>query len=418
MDSAENYFKTYLNYYTRCFSGLMVFFAIYYYFVVEHMVLAGAGFIFAPITFAIPYIYRKTGAKGFITNFTIFNTFIFITVIILCTGGINSWILTWYIVGPIVSGLLAGNRALYIWGLFVLLSIFLMKHYDPFIQQLPFQITDPEILARFKIRALIVPLLLSIVATSLYINLMGKWGEEVVNKNKSIRNLLRLVSHDIANPLTVIMGTTSMQLRRHTDPESKEFKAWNRLSIASGTIRKILNQVRQMQAIESGKMEIPLTAVELKKVFDKGSFIFQDKLEKRNINLVFELPDESLSVVAEETSFSNQVLNNILSNAIKFSHDNDTVTVKVKPKEDLIYLMIRDQGIGIPDEILNKLFDENAKTSRKGVSGEEGTGFGMPLVKFFMDKYGGDITVKSKVKEEGVEDHGTEFTLILKKANS
>ena len=246
---------------------------------------------------------------------------------------------------------------------------------------------------------------------------MKGWADAAEIKTKSLRNLLRLVSHDIANPLTVINGMTNLQLRKQKDPDSKEYRIWKKLSIATKTIFKILEQVRMMQALESGKKEIPLSSVKLQKIIDKGLFMFQDKLNHKNIKLVCELPDDQLSVLAEETSFSNQVINNILSNAIKFSFENETIHIRVEPREDYVYLIIRDHGIGIPKDILKNLFDENAVTSRAGVKGEEGTGFGMPLVKFFMDKYGGEIQVQSKVKTEGENDHGTQFTLKLKKAS-
>lgn len=417
MDKNNDYFDIYLKNYTKILGACMLLFGIYYLLVIKHYFLAINALIFVPVCFLVPKIYQKIQSRLICANLTLFMSFYIVTTIIICTGGINSWVLTWYIIGPILSGLLGGTKSIYFWGGFVLCAIVGLHIFDPYIQGLPYQITDPEILASFKIRSLIVPMLFSILLTSLYLKLMNRWGDEVENKNKSIRNLLRLVSHDIANPLTVISGMSHIQFKKQEDPESKEYRVWKKMSMASTTIRKILDQVRQMQAIESGKMDVPLSPVSLKKVFDKGIFIFQDKLEKKNIKLTFESPEDDISVMAEETSFSNQVVNNILSNAIKFSHDNDTITIKVEPRADLIYLIIRDQGIGIPPEILVKLFDENAKTSRKGVAGEEGTGFGMPLVKFFMDKYGGEIKVQSVVKSDAEVNHGTEFTLILQRAS-
>ena len=73
-----------------------------------------------------------------------------------------------------------------------------------------------------------------------------------------------------------------------------------------------------------------------------------------------------------------------------------------------------DDGIGIPDSILTKLFDDEAKTSRPGTGGEPGTGFGMPIVKSYMDIYEGNIEVLSKVKDNGQNDSGTTFNLLFK----
>ena len=76
-----------------------------------------------------------------------------------------------------------------------------------------------------------------------------------------------------------------------------------------------------------------------------------------------------------------------------------------------------DDGIGIPDSILTKLFDDEAKTSRPGTGGEPGTGFGMPIVKSYMDLYEGQIEVLSKVKTEDNGESGTTFNLLFKIAS-
>ena len=81
---------------------------------------------------------------------------------------------------------------------------------------------------------------------------------------------------------------------------------------------------------------------------------------------------------------------------------------------DQIILTMTDDGIGIPESILTKLFDDEAKTSRPGTEGEPGTGFGMPIVKSYMDLYEGRIEVLSKVKDETTEDSGTTFNLYFK----
>ena len=84
--------------------------------------------------------------------------------------------------------------------------------------------------------------------------------------------------------------------------------------------------------------------------------------------------------------------------------------------KDFVVVSVTDTGIGIPDTLLKTLFESNAKTSRLGTSGEKGTGFGLPICKSYMDLYGGKIEVTSKTADEFPDDHGTTFTLRLKRA--
>ena len=100
-------------------------------------------------------------------------------------------------------------------------------------------------------------------------------------------------------------------------------------------------------------------------------------------------------------------MNNILTNALKFSHPQSKILIRADRKEDGLRLSVRDFGIGIPPDLLQDLFDITKATSRAGTGGESGTGFGMPLMKRFINSYGGRIEIHSREK---TEDHGTEVS--------
>jgi signal transduction histidine kinase len=107
-----------------------------------------------------------------------------------------------------------------------------------------------------------------------------------------------------------------------------------------------------------------------------------------------------------------------LSNAIKFSEPGTEIRVDIYAEAESIKLVITDRGMGIPAEIIPYLFDRGKATSRPGTQGERGTGFGLPIVKAYMNRYGGSIEVHSVPKAEGVNDHGTTFTLVFVAAAS
>ncbi len=106
-----------------------------------------------------------------------------------------------------------------------------------------------------------------------------------------------------------------------------------------------------------------------------------------------------------------------MSNAIKFSEKNSLITIKlVKTKKHSIRVTIKDSGIGIPKAHMDNIFKLEKHSSRSGTLGEAGTGFGIPIAKTFVEKFGGKISVESKCKEDFPYDHGSSFHIDLRRA--
>ena len=125
---------------------------------------------------------------------------------------------------------------------------------------------------------------------------------------------------------------------------------------------------------------------------------------------------KNVYVLAESTSLSNSVINNLISNSIKFVHRDSELRIEVKSLDDVVHIILSDKGIGIPKYLLKDIFNSNIKTTRTGTFGEVGTGFGMPLVKAFVEQYGGKISVESNDIKDHPNDHGTMISIVLKKA--
>ena len=251
-----------------------------------------------------------------------------------------------------------------------------------------------------------------------YIAQIELYLDEVKEKGVQIQNLLRVVTHDIANPLTIIQGNIQILLSSLKKGKELALNKFEKIQRASRSIADILEHVRQMQALESGKLMIKLEEVNINDVMKDELFIFKDKLEQKKLELILEDSGlDNLRIMAEKVSFTNQVLSNIISNAIKFSAENGKIIVSAKGSDvNNVVLKIEDNGIGIPKKLLKDIFMPNKKTTRIGTSGEVGTGFGMPLVKSYIEKYGGKIEVKSKTIDESPDDHGTAIFLTLKRA--
>lgn len=224
---------------------------------------------------------------------------------------------------------------------------------------------------------------------------------------KSNQQLVRVLCHDLNNTLSVVQLTSSRAVKNGDQLNSTQhLDMWKRVQRAALKERDLIAYVREFIAIESGKKDLTIAAVDLIKVIESCRFLFQDKLAEKDLQIIEELP-EQVEILAEAVSLTHSVINNIISNAIKFSPRGKKIFIKGNKdlQSKTFCLSIADQGIGIPPEILENLFSLNKKTSRPGTEGESGTGFGMPLVYATMRAYNGRVEVSSQ------ENQGTIFHL-------
>ena len=150
--------------------------------------------------------------------------------------------------------------------------------------------------------------------------------------------------------------------------------------------------------------------------------LMEFQLKGKNITVEIDI-DPEREVLVEKTSFINSVINNLITNAIKFSYPKSKIEIKEirnsanNAGENFIEICIRDYGIGMSEKMVRDIFDVTKKTSRPGTNKEVGTGFGMPLVHQFVISYGGKIQITSTEESGGKQnDSGTEVTIFLKAA--
>lgn len=227
-------------------------------------------------------------------------------------------------------------------------------------------------------------------------------------KTEEKTNLVRIITHDIATPLAVLHYGLELIKDRHG--ESPEMQ---RLEKAMKAIQGITTKVRELEAIQSGKKEFHMVKVCMVRAFDDLIAIYATALKKKNIqfNLHYEGSGEQYCIDSDEKGLTFLVLSNLLSNAIKFTASGGKIDVYIENHQNKVICRFVDTGIGMPEKILQHLFDPTKHTNRKGTAGEVGTGFGMPIVKSLIDKFGGTIKVESRSQDVSPQNHGTVFTL-------
>jgi signal transduction histidine kinase len=233
--------------------------------------------------------------------------------------------------------------------------------------------------------------------------------KEQVEEN---RRLVRIITHDIASPLTVIEGMSRNLNRSNADIPTIQKK----LLKGSETIKEILSSVRNLQAIIDGVKKVVLIAYPLDLMINNTLALFDEKLKEKNITVEF-VPC-ALNVFVEAKMLSNQVLSNLMSNAIKFTFPNSKIVILIEETNDFVTIKIKDCGTGIPSQSVPKLFIISENSSTPGTLGEKGTGYGLPICKSIMELMGGTISVESKYINDFPTDHGTTFSVSVQKIKS
>ncbi len=244
-------------------------------------------------------------------------------------------------------------------------------------------------------------------------------AEMKARERDNLQHLLRMVCHDISNPISIIKTVFFLASRR-SQLKPDELKQWERVKRASDSIEGIINQVRRYEAFRSGKLQFELRPCSLRKVFEDIDFFFQTKAIEKGVKLSWRFIQESndILVLADSTSLTHEIFNNLVSNAIKFTAEGGSVSLDAERVDEFAVITIRDTGIGIPRDILQLLFDPKANTSRRGTNNESGTGFGMPLVKTFLEMFGGSIHIESIEQQNGSVQHGTTIEIRLRTATT
>ncbi|MCP5049187.1 MAG: hybrid sensor histidine kinase/response regulator, partial [bacterium] len=226
---------------------------------------------------------------------------------------------------------------------------------------------------------------------------------KIVRVSRERKELLHILCHDLVNPLSSISAILQI-----TFDMDKFDRFRNHLLTASANGLKVIDLVRKLRALEDNKIRLKFQTIDLQEVMEEAELLMQHKLLEKNISFIREM-EPGLIVWAERTSLLNSVINNLLTNAIKFSFPDSTINVFAAREGDMVILTVKDSGIGIPEELQLDIFDLKKPTTRTGTNGETGTGYGMPLVNKFINAYGGSIEIYSKEEKDDPENHGTEI---------
>lgn len=220
---------------------------------------------------------------------------------------------------------------------------------------------------------------------------------ELQKLNEEKNYFLGMASHDLRNPLGNIITLSSLISQDIGHHFPQEYK--NYLDVIMSTSRKMLdmlNDILDVSRIESGMIITQLSATNLNDLFQECISLNKYTADKKNIHLTYSISEKAETAIADKEKVL-QILNNLVSNAIKYSHPDTTVEITAEKTEAEITIHVTDQGQGIPESEHKLLFSAFSKTSVRSTSGEQSTGLGLNIVKKLVEAHNGKIWLKSKV---------------------
>lgn len=234
-------------------------------------------------------------------------------------------------------------------------------------------------------------------------------ASEIARSEDNQKKFVANVSHDFRSPLTSIKGYLEAMLDGTVPPELYD-KYLHILLNETDRLTKLTNSLLQLNNLNTRGMMLEKVNFDVNQMIRNTAATFEGTCKQKMIGIELVLTGESLIVNADFTKIQ-QVLYNLLDNAIKFSHNDSIIKIETTEKTNKVLVSVKDTGIGIPKDSLKLIWDRFYKTDLSRGKDKKGTGLGLSIAKEIIHSHGENINV---VSTEGV---GTEFIFTLQKAD-
>ena len=240
---------------------------------------------------------------------------------------------------------------------------------------------------------------------------LEKSAEQAKNANEAKTRFLFNMSHDIRTPMNAIVGFSGL-LEKNLQNEKKAKEYLEKIQSSSNLLLMIINQVLEMARIESGTAVLQLKAEDMDALFHRVNTVFEEDIRKKNLQYHAVLDVRHHYAVCDQTKLQ-EIMLNIISNAIKYTSDGDSIHVEVheavseNPSKIRYIFSCEDTGIGMSEEYLPHIYEEFSREHTSTENKVPGTGLGLSIIKSMIELMGGSIQVESG---QGI---GTKFTVDL-----
>jgi len=225
---------------------------------------------------------------------------------------------------------------------------------------------------------------------------LAKKNHELARLNEQKNQFLGIAAHDLRNPLEVIRTHSQFLLDDASgilDEEQVDFV--NIIRSSSGFMLNLVNDFLDYSKIEAGKLELDPQPTDLARLVENAVKLNRAIAARKDIRIDLRCEEYSRQIIIDQGKIE-QVLNNLIGNAIKFSRAGTTIEVQVSSDENEAVVSIQDEGIGIAADEMERLLDPFHSGKRKSTAGERSTGLGLAIVKKIVEGHGGQISVDSE----------------------
>ncbi|MCX6029963.1 MAG: GAF domain-containing sensor histidine kinase [Chloroflexi bacterium] len=231
--------------------------------------------------------------------------------------------------------------------------------------------------------------------------------QQLIELNQLKNRFLGIAAHDLRNPIGVVKGYLELFLDGDLGEIANEQREFvDLMDQACDRMLALINDLLDYNAIEAGRLDLRVRPLALEGYL-RECFRSNEVLARaKSIRLDLDLP-AGLPTISMDPDRIAQVINNLITNAIKFSYPETTITLRARATDNAVEIGVKDQGQGIPAEELPKVFTEFGKTSTRPTAGEKSTGLGLAIVKRIVEAHCGSIRVESQVGA------GSTFTFTL-----
>lgn len=225
--------------------------------------------------------------------------------------------------------------------------------------------------------------------------------------NQLKNEFLGMAAHDIRNPLTTILAASEiLEMTAASTTEEKLTRTAYQIQTAGNRIKTLLSNLLDVNAIDSGKRNIDIQPIEAEAILQQIAASHRPAADEKQIELIREAGDDKAYFQADPTALG-QVLDNLISNAIKYSEPGKRVWVECRREGDHMAVSVQDEGPGLSAEDRGKLFGKFARLTPRPTAGESSTGLGLWIVKELVQSMEGTIRCESTLGE------GTSFIVNL-----
>ncbi len=347
----------------------------------------------------------------------LFNNLI-LPALFITSGGIESGMPLWCLMGFVFPFLLIKGRSCIV--------VFIISICE-FIALIIYSYYHPEIIIKMEsMKMVMIDMVITMIAVVVIIASIFRYQTHIYQKQqkaiiKSVReaneaikqkqDFISNVSHDIRTPMDSILGFTELAKKNIDNPE-KLADSLNKISLASGHLLNLVNEVLDISKIDSGKSVVEEDMCSIHDLVDKVCLILQNEIEQKKIKLELDYSMLDEDVLSCDTLRLNQILLNLVSNAVKYSYEGGTISISViqLSSEDESKIInefhVKDEGCGMTPEFMEHVFEPFARDKSSPVTAE-GAGLGLTIAKSLTEIMGGTIEVVSELGK------GSEFTAIV-----